>query len=118
MVAKVFDPIRLVAQFTVGARLLLKDIWRFTRQQWDDDLPQDMVQRYFVWSAELPKLENIEIPRSYFSAPLDSIELHMFGDSFQDILSAVAFLRAQVKTPTGGKKQSLRLFSGERAWRQ
>ena len=32
LVSKVFDPIGLVAPFTVGARLLLKDIWRVTGQ--------------------------------------------------------------------------------------
>ena len=57
LVSKVFDPIGLVAPFTVGARLLLKDIWRVTGQQWDDELPQDIVQRFLVWSADLPKLE-------------------------------------------------------------
>ena len=81
LVSKVFDPIGLVASFTVGARLLLKDIWRVTGEQWDDELPQDMVQRFLVCSADLPKLENIKIPRSYFSGPFDNIELHMFGDS-------------------------------------
>ena len=30
LVSKIFDPIGLVAPFTVGARLLLKDIWRVT----------------------------------------------------------------------------------------
>ena len=88
LVSKVFDPIGLVAPFTVGARLLLKDIWRVTGQQWDDELPQDMVQSFLVWSADLPKLENIKIPRSYFSGPFDNIELHMFGDSSQDILAS------------------------------
>ena len=47
LVSKVFDPLGLVAPFTVGARLLLRDIWRVTRQQWDDELPQDMVQRFW-----------------------------------------------------------------------
>ena len=32
LVSKVFDPIGLVAPFTVGARLLLKDIWRVSGQ--------------------------------------------------------------------------------------
>ena len=109
LVSKVFDPIGLVAPFTVGARLLLKDIWRVTGQQWDDELPQDMVRRFLIWSADLPKLENIKIPRSYFSGPFDNIELHIFGDSSQAIFSAVAFLRARVKTHTGKEKQSLRL---------
>ena len=113
LVSKVFDPIGLVAPFTVGARLLLKDIWRITGQQWDDELPQDMVQRFLVWSADLPKLENIKIPRSYFSGPFDNTELHMFGDSSQDIFSAVAFLRARVTTPTGKIKTELAFVLGK-----
>ena len=41
-----------------------------------------------------PRLAEITIPRSYFSFQL--LELHMFGDSSQDVFSAVGFLRAQV----------------------
>ena len=113
LVSKVFDPIGLVAPFTVGARLLLKDIWRVTGQQWDDELPQDMVQRFLVWSADLQKLENNKILRSYFSGHFDNIELHIFGDSSQDIFSAVAFLRARVKTPTGEEKTELAFVLGK-----
>ena len=107
LVSKFFDPIGLVAPFTIGSRLVVKDIWRVTGQQWDDEIPQDLVHRFLVWSAELPKLENIKIPRSYFSGHFDKIELHMFGDSSQDIFNAVAFLRARVKNPTGEEKTEL-----------
>ena len=48
LVSDVFDTIGLVAPFTVDARLLLKDIWRVTGQQWDDELPQDKVQRFWL----------------------------------------------------------------------
>ena len=113
LVSKIFDPIGLVAPFTVGARLLLKDIWGVTGQQWDNELPQDIVQRFLVWSADLSKLENIKIPRSYLSGPFENIELHIFGDSSQDIFSAVAFLRAHVKTPTGEGKTELAFVLGK-----
>ena len=113
LVSIVFDPIGLVAPFTVGARLLLKDIWRVTGQQWDDELSQDMVQRFLVWSADLPKLESIKIPRSYFSGPFGNVELHMFGDSSQDIFSAVAFRRARVTTPRGKIKTELAFVLGK-----
>ena len=43
LVSKVDDPIRLFAPFTVGARLILKDIWRVNGQSWDDELPKDTV---------------------------------------------------------------------------
>ena len=113
LVSKVFDPIGLVAPFTVGARLLLKDIWRVTGQHWDDELPHDKVQRFLVWSADLPKLENIKTPRSYFTEPFDNVELHKFGDSSPDIFSAVAFLRARVTTPRGKIKTELAFVLGK-----
>ena len=43
LVSKVYDPIGLVAPFTVGARLILKIIWRLNGQSWDDELPKDTV---------------------------------------------------------------------------
>ena len=94
LVSKVFDPIGLVAPFTVGARLLLKDIWRVSGQHWDEELPKDTVERFLEWSVELPKLAEITIPRSYFSGNFEHLELHMFGDSSQELFSAFAFLRA------------------------
>ena len=103
LVSKVFDPIGLVAPFTVGARLLLKDIWRVSGQHWDEELPKDTVERILEWSVELPKLVEITIPRSYFSGNFKHLELHMFGDSSQEVFSAVAFLRAQVNTSSGPK---------------
>ena len=60
-----------------------------------------------VWIADLPKLENIKIPRIYFTGPFDNVELHKFDDSSQDNFSAVAFVRARVTTPTGELKTEL-----------
>ena len=81
LVSKVYDPVGLVAPFTVGAQLILKDIWRVNGQIWDDELPKDTVDRFLAWSIELPRLAEITIPRSYFSGPFQHLELHMFGDS-------------------------------------
>ena len=100
-VSKVYDPIGLVTPFTVGARLTLKDIWRVNGQSWDDGLTKDTVDRFLAWCVELPRLAEITIPRSYFSGPFQHLELHMFGDSSQDVFSAVDFLRAQVTCTSG-----------------
>ena len=105
LVSKVFDPTGLVAPFTVGARLLLKDIWRVSGQHWDKELPKDTVERFLEWSIELPKLAEITILRSYFSGNFEHLELHVFGDSSQEVFSAVAFLRAQVNTSSGPKTE-------------
>ena len=100
-VSKVFDPIGLVAPFTVGAWLLLKDIWRVSGQHCDEELPKDTVKRLLEWSVELPKLAKITIPRIDFSGNFEHLELHIFGDSSQEVFSAVAFLRARVITSSG-----------------
>ena len=96
LMSKVYDPIGLVAPFTVGAWLILKDIWRVNGKSWHDELLKDTIDRFLAWCVELPRLAEITIPRSYFSVPFQHHELHMFGDSSQDVFIAVGFLRAQV----------------------
>ena len=95
-VSSVFDPIGLVAPYTVKARLLLKDIWRISGQKWDDDLPEEIKKQFLEWYSGLHLLGSLTIPRSYFTEPFDRIELHMFGDSSQHVFCAVAFLRARL----------------------
>ena len=112
LVSKVFDLIGLVAPFTVGARLLLKDIWRVSGQHWDEELPKDTVEKFLEWSVELPKFAEITLPRTYFSGNFELLELHMFGDSSQEVINAVAFLRAQVNT-SGGPKTELAFVLGK-----
>ena len=95
-VSSVFDPIGFVAPYTVKARLLLKDIWRISGQKWDDDLPEEIKKQFIEWHSGLHLLGSLTILRSYFTEPFDRIELHMFGDSLQDVFCAVAFLRARL----------------------
>ena len=96
LVLAVYDPIGLVAPYTVTARLLLKDIWRLSGQQWDNNLPEDISKKILDWAEELPTLNTITIPRCYFQGNIETAELHIFGDSSQSAFSAVADLRAKV----------------------
>ena len=113
LVSTVYDPNGLVAPFTVGARLILKDIWRVIGQSWDDELPKDTVDRFIAWCVELPRLAETTIPRSYFSGPFQHLELHMFGDTSQDVFSAVGFLRAQVTCTSGDIRTELTFVLGK-----
>ena len=66
-------------------------------QKWDDILPDDIVTKFLDWSSELRTLSELGIPRSYFQQNVERLELHMFGDSSQDVFSAAAaFLRGKV----------------------
>ena len=94
-VSSVFDPIGLVAPYTVRARLLLKDIWRISGQQWDEPLSRELQGKFIEWHTTLPILGRLTISRCFFDTPVDQIELHMFGDSSQDVFCSVAFLHGR-----------------------
>ena len=113
-----YDPIGLVAPYTVKARLLLKDIWRLSGQQWDNDLPPEVVSKFLDWSQELPGLSGYQvsyqvIPRPYFQGKVETLELHLFGDSSQDVFSAVAFLRAKVVNKENQEQTQLAFVFGK-----
>ena len=64
LVSAVYEPIGLVAPYTGKARLFLKDIWRLSGQQWDDDPPDGILTKFIEWGKELPTLGTNEIPRT------------------------------------------------------
>ena len=113
LVSSVYDPIGLVAPYTVKARLLLKDIWRLSGQQWDDDLPPEIVTKFLKRSEELPGLSDIVIPRAHFQGKVETLELHLFGDSSQDVFSAVAFLRAKAVKSENREQTQLAFVFGK-----
>ena len=97
-VASIFDPIGIVAPYTIKARLMLKEVWRLHGQQWDEVLSEELTEEFLHWSKALPELSTLELQRCYFSEHLDSLELHVFGDSSKEVFGAVAFLRARQKS--------------------
>ena len=97
-VSSVFDPIGHVAPYTLRARLLLKEVWRIHGQHWDDELPIDIKTKFFAWHSGLPSLGKLKLKRSYFTAPVECVESHIFGDSSEEIFCGVIFLRARFNT--------------------
>ena len=102
LVSAVYDPIGLVAPYIVKARLLLKYIWRLNGQHWDDEIPPELVTKFLEWSKALPTLSDITIPRAYFVGEVEALKFQLFGDSSEEVFSAVAFLRAKVTAKDSG----------------
>ena len=93
-VSSVFDPIGLVDPYTLNDRLLLKDIWRISGQKSYDDLPEEIKKQFLEWHSGLHLLGSLTISLSYFTDPFDRIELHIFGDSSQDVhVPSLSFVR-------------------------
>ena len=97
-VSSVFDAVGLVAPYLIRARLLLKDILKISGQSWDDELLEEIRDKFLEWHFGFPLLGQLTTTRCYFTAPVDQIELHMFGDSSHDVFCAVRFLRARLSS--------------------
>ncbi|GFS65295.1 integrase catalytic domain-containing protein [Trichonephila clavipes] len=76
--AKVFDPIGMLALSTLLPKLLLQEIWKMKRA-WDQELPQNIVNKFMKWFNEIQILKGISVPRCM---KIDIFtELHVFVDA-------------------------------------
>ena len=97
IVSSMYDPLGFTAPFVLPAKILLQDLCK-GRLQWDDLIEPSHLQRWNTWIQELPKLEQLRVPRcmkpqSWNKANSGSCQLHTFADASQSGYGAVSYLR-------------------------
>ncbi len=60
--AKVFDVLGLFAPALLPARVLLQSLWRIPLK-WDEQVPDEIEQKWTEWVTSLPIITNFAIPR-------------------------------------------------------
>ena len=55
----------------------------------------NLKKKFIEWHTGLLILGRITISHCFFDIPGDQLELHIFGDSSQDVFCSVAFLRGR-----------------------
>ena len=93
--SKIFDPLGLLAPFTVKMKILFQELCSET-SGWDDPLSNDLKAKWKSILTELISLNNVRIRRCYFqsSAKPTSIQLHGFSDASKAAFAAVLYLRS------------------------
>ena len=71
----------------------MKQLWKSTGQQWDEEIPEDSQSKFLEWCSELENISKIAVPRAFFSKRIGKYELHVFGDASAEAFAAVAYLR-------------------------
>ncbi|CAG2236600.1 unnamed protein product [Mytilus edulis] len=70
-------------------------IWK-RKFEWDEPLPEDIRNKWFILLQDLKQALTIEIPRSYFynneSSTITTRKLHVFTDASQSAYGACAYL--------------------------
>jgi len=92
-IAKLYDPLGWAAPVVVVAKILLQELW-LLKGDWDDPIPQDLVQRWEHYTIDLPNLESVRIPR-WTGQHKNNLwfEVHGFADASSRAYAAVAYLR-------------------------
>ena len=97
-VAKIFDPLGLVAPVTVTAKIILQKLWAL-KINWDESVPCDL---YTIWKnfmKSLPELNSITIPRRVIHDSTQ-VQLHGFCDASQYAYGACIYLRTMYPSGT------------------
>ena len=93
--ATLFDPLGLLAPYTVRARIFLQEMWT-SGVDWDEDVPVDIANKAWSWFQELEGLPEIRIPRCLrLDLDIQSIELHSFVDASELAYGAAVYQRTE-----------------------
>ncbi len=97
--ARQYDPLGLILPYTTRAKVLVQRLWDKHRE-WDDPLlPEELLQAWKEWVAELPELSHITLPsllRSQDYGPARCDEgCHVFCDASERAYGSVAYLRSE-----------------------
>lgn len=92
--ATLFDPIGLLAPVVLQGKVLVKDLWN-AKYEWDEELPQNIIERWQTLCSTLPNIESIKIPRWIGSHKSKEFELHGFSDASEKAYAAVIYYRVK-----------------------
>ncbi|XP_055589191.1 uncharacterized protein LOC129741476 [Uranotaenia lowii] len=99
LIARLFDPLGLVAPVVVTAKIYMQVLWTLRDEDsktwpWDRPLPKDLIIRWNSYYSQLHHLNMLKIERCILVANPTSIQLHLFSDASESAYGACAYLRS------------------------
>ena len=102
--ARIFDPLGLVAPITISAKLLMQTRWRL-ELSWDESVPQHIFTEFCNFQSDVRSLGQVSIPRWVSTRKSARIEIHGFCDASEKAYGACVYMRTT--DSSGGTKVSL-----------
>lgn len=92
--ATLFDPLQMLAPFTIRARMALQETW-LLGLGWDEEFPVELEKRCKEWFSQLPELSGVQVPRCYREAGKNVVDasIHTMADASQLAYAAVSYVR-------------------------
>lgn len=104
IISQIYDPLGLVGPVIIVAKLIIQKLWQ-AKIGWDDQVPEDIYNKWQQFKDDLVCLNELSIPRYCLNSKVISIELHGFSDA-----STVAYgvsLYMRYKTSSGEYNSNL-----------
>ena len=90
--AQIFDSLGLLSAFTVSCKITLQKSWT-QKVGWDDPLEGQLLEEAKLFLSELPRLQDIRLPRCFLQTPESEIkEIAVTCDASIKAYSAMVFL--------------------------
>ena len=91
--AKLFDPVGWFGPIVIKFKILLQKLW--TRGvDWDEKLPQDLLEEWIAIKVDLHHLHDFYLPRCILPPnTVESIQFHLFTDASELAYAAVLYAR-------------------------
>ncbi|GFT85210.1 integrase catalytic domain-containing protein [Trichonephila clavipes] len=93
-IAKIFDPVGLMAPVNSKAKIFLQRLWR-SKLEWNDLLPAEEYREWQQFLVSLENINNIEIPRRILVAFPEVIEIHGFADASERCYGAAVYCKSK-----------------------
>ena len=93
-IAKTYDVLGWFSPTIIKVKILLQQLWE-QKVNWDDPVPQPIVEAWLQWRSELNLLTKKHVPRCYFdkATQISTMQLHGFSDASERAYAAVIYLR-------------------------
>jgi len=89
-IARLYDPLGLLAPVIIRAKLLIQDLWK-SEINWDQLLPEVEKVKWKDFLQDLMLLDEVEIPRWINYHSYDKVELHGFCDASEKAYGAMVY---------------------------
>ncbi|XP_017763965.1 PREDICTED: uncharacterized protein LOC108553536 [Eufriesea mexicana] len=92
-IAKIFDPLGLLAPVITTAKILMQQLWRL-KLTWDESLPASIHTEWTTYVNELQQLNQTSFERHVCQRAIRSLELHGFCDASERAYGACLYIRS------------------------